>query len=241
MTLSVHNLSFSYDKQTPVLEDVNLHVEKGAFVGIFGPNGGGKTTLLMLTLGLLTPSYGEIKVLNKLPTETCNKMGYVPQMRRFDKQFPISVLEVVLQGCLADYRGWGSFSTQAKERAYAALEKVGLEEKAHLPFGTLSGGQTQRTLIARALASEPEILLLDEATVGIDPDALAEIYQFLLSLKGKITILMVTHELQKIASEMDQLFCIDRNATAYTPAQICEHSALGLYHPKLMKERKKHD
>jgi zinc transport system ATP-binding protein len=214
-----------------------LNVEKGAFVGIFGPNGGGKTTLLMLILGLLTPLDGSIKLLDMRPAEACSKIGYVPQMRRFDKQFPISVLEVVLQGCLADYRGWGSFSAQAKERAYAALEKVGLEDKAHSAFGALSGGQIQRMLIARALASEPEMLLLDEATVGIDPDALAQIYHFLLGLKGKITILLVTHELQKIAGDMDQLFCIDRSVTPYTPAQICQHFALGLYHPKLMKDR----
>ncbi len=227
MTISVQHLSFSYDKKTPVLEDIDFIVEKGKFVGIFGPNGGGKTTLLMLILGLLTPTAGRLEIQGKI--------GYVPQVRRFDRQFPISVLEVVLQGCLADYRGWGSFSAEAKKRAHEALEKVGLQDKARAPFGTLSGGQIQRTLIARALASEPEILLLDEATVGIDPEALSEIFQFLISLKRKITILMVTHDLQAIAKEMDLLFCIDRHLTPYSPEQICQHFALGLYHPKLRK------
>lgn len=233
MTISAQDLNFSYDKRSPVLEDISFSVEKGQFVGIFGPNGGGKTTLLMLILGLLTPTRGHLKVEGKI--------GYVPQVRKFDKQFPISVLEVVLQGCLADYRGWGSFSKEAKNRAMAALEKVGLHDKARAPFGTLSGGQIQRTLIARALASEPHLLLLDEATVGVDPEALSEIFKFLIGLKGEITILMVTHDLQAIAKEMDQLFCINRQLTPYTPEQVCQHFALGLYHPKLMKKKPTND
>jgi len=241
MTLSVQNLSFSYDKRSPILEEINFNVEKGQFVGIFGPNGGGKTTLLMLILGLLTPSQGQIRLMGKAPAEVCNKIGYVPQVRRFDKQFPISVLEVVLQGCLSEFRGWGNFSKEAKERAHDALEKVGLQDKARAPFGTLSGGQIQRTLIARALASNPEILLLDEATVGVDPEALSEIFKFLIGLKGKITILMVTHDLQNIAKEMDLLYCIDRQLTPYTTEQICEHFALGLYHPKLRLRNQPHD
>lgn len=225
MILSAKELNFSYDKKTAVLEEIDFSVRKGQFVGIFGPNGGGKTTLLMLLLGLLSPTKGKIEVHGKI--------GYVPQARRYDKQFPISVMEVVLQGCLADFRGWGRFSVEAKKRACEALEKVGLQDKARDAFGTLSGGQIQRTLIARALASNPDILLLDEATVGIDPEALADIFKFLVGLKGKITILMVTHDLQAIAKEMDQLFCINRNLTLYTPEQVCQHFALGLYHPKL--------
>jgi zinc transport system ATP-binding protein len=224
MILSAQELSFSYDKKTPVLEEINFNVEKGQFIGIFGPNGGGKTTLLMLLLGLLAPTKGKVEVNGKI--------GYVPQVRRLDKQFPISVLEVVLQGCLADYRGWGSYSAEAKKRAYESLEKVNLLDKARAPFGTLSGGQVQRTLIARALASNPDILLLDEATVGIDPEALSEIFKFLIGLKGSMTILMVTHDLQAIAKEMDQLFCIERNLSLYSPQQVCQHFALGLYHPK---------
>ncbi|MBS0629905.1 MAG: ATP-binding cassette domain-containing protein [Verrucomicrobia bacterium] len=230
MTIAVQDLSFSYDKKTPVLEEIEFRIENGQFIGVFGPNGGGKTTLLMLLLGLLNPTKGKLIAQGRI--------GYVPQVRRFDRQFPISVLEVVLQGCLADYRGWGNFSAEAKKRAFEALEKVGLADKARAPFGTLSGGQIQRTLIARALASNPEILLLDEATVGIDPEALSEIFKFLISLKGELTVLMVTHELQVIGREMDQLFCIDRTLTLYSPEQICQHFALGLYHPKLMQGKK---
>lgn len=240
MTVSVSNLTFCYEKQFPVLENVSFSVKKGAFIGIFGPNGGGKTTLLNLLLGLLEPTDGAVQLLGGPPDKMREKVGYVPQVRRFDKQFPISPLEVVLQGCLSTHR-WGRFSKEAKKKAMEALERVNLQDKCHAPFGSLSGGQIQRTLIARALVSNPEILLLDEATVGVDSEALAEIFKFLISLKGSITIFMVTHELQLIAKEMDQLFCINRDLTLYSPEQVCEHFALGLYHPTLMKREDKND
>jgi len=218
----------------PILENVAFSIEKGQFVGIFGPNGGGKTTLLKLLLGLLPLQNGKIEI------PATDRIGYVPQIRRFDKSFPISVIEVILQGLLSKYRGYGGFSKELKEKAYEALKKVGLEDKAKHAFGSLSGGQIQRTLIARALVSDPEILLLDEATVGIDPDALKEIFQFLLELKGKITIVLVTHDLHFVANEMDHLFCINKSATSYSPKEVCEHFALGLYHPPHTEEDK-HD
>ena len=234
MTLSVENLSYSYDKGVPILENLSFSVKKGQFIGIFGPNGGGKTTLLKLLLGLIKPLSGTVSILDS------SHIGYVPQVRRYDRQFPISVLEVVLQGCLSTHK-WGSFSRVAKDKAIDALKKVGMEGKANVAFGTLSGGQIQRTLIARALASNPEILLLDEATVGIDPEALNEIFRFLISLRGKITILLVTHELQAIAKEMDRLFCINKQLSTYSPEEVCEHFAMGLYHPPLMKKKDKND
>ena len=236
MTLFAQNLSFCYEKRFPILEAISFTIEKGDFVGIFGPNGGGKTTLLKLLLGLLAPTKGQVQVLGKQPSEVSHRIGYVPQVRRLDKLFPISVYEVVLQGTLSSFKGWGRFSPQAKKDALDALERVGLQEKADAPFGTLSGGQTQRTLIARALVSQPDILLLDEATVGIDPKGLEEIIQFLLSLRGQITIVMVTHELQVIAKEMSSLLCINRQLSTFTPAQVCEHFVMGLYHPPLMKK-----
>lgn len=236
MTISVQNLFFSYEKSLPVLEDLSFSIDKGAFVGIFGPNGGGKTTLLKLLLGLLSPTKGTITTLGKSPSEVSERLGYVPQVRRFDKNFPISVLEVVLQGCLSKYRGYGNYPERLKHKALESLEKVGLSDKAKQPFGNLSGGQLQRTLIARAISCDPEILFLDEATVGIDPEALEEILQFLLKLRGEITIILGTHDLQAIAKEMSQLFCIHRQMTMYTPAQVCEHFAMGLYHPKLMRK-----
>lgn len=240
MTISVEKLSFSYQKDIPVLTNISFSIPKGQFIGVFGPNGGGKTTLLKILLGLIKPSTGSVKILDTSPHQAQAKMGYVPQMRHFDPQFPITVMEVVLQGCLAIYRGWGPYSTTAKDRAFDALKKMGLEEKAKARFGALSGGQMQRVLIARALASQPEILLLDEATVGVDPESLKNLFQLLLELRGEITILLVTHDLQAIAKQMDGLLCINQQLTPYSPQQVCEHFAMGLYHPLLIKKEGEH-
>lgn len=241
MTVSVEKLSFFYEPSLPVLENISFSINKGDFIGIFGPNGGGKTTLLRLLLGLLTPTKGSAKVLGEDPAHVSDRLGYVPQVRRFDKTFPISVFEVVLQGCLSKYRGFGNYPENLKNKAMEALDQVGLKDKAKRPFGTLSGGQIQRTLIARAIASDPEILFLDEATVGIDPEGLDQIVRFLLDLRGKITIILVTHDLQAIAREMTRLFCINRQITPYTPSQVCEHFAMGLYHPRLIDMGKQDD
>lgn len=240
MTIAAQNLSFYYQKGQPILEDISFAIPQHDFVGIFGPNGGGKTTLLKLLLGLEKPSKGTVALCGKPPQEASKEVGYVPQIRHFDPQFPITVKEVVLQGCFAHYRGYGPFSKEAQTRALEALEQVGLTSLAHRSFSTLSGGQIQRTLIARALATQPKILLLDEATVGIDPDALQEFFLLLKTLRKKMTILLVTHDLQMIAKEMDRLLCIQRTLTVYTPDQVCGHFAMGLYHPPLLKEKKNH-
>jgi zinc transport system ATP-binding protein len=233
--IKLKNVSFKYE-ETPVLENVDVMVEKGEFIGIFGPNGGGKTTFLKLILGFLKPTSGIIEVLGSSPKEARQQMGYVPQMANFDKQFPISVLEVVLMGCLSELSLWGTFSRKTKQKAREALSRVGLLEKESDAFGTLSGGQAQRTLIARALVNNPEILLLDEPTASIDSKAEEEVYRLLLQLKGTMTILMVTHDLQSVLQKADRLLCIQRRVTSFSPTQMCEHFALGLYHPPLLKK-----
>lgn len=229
------DVSFKYE-ETPVLEHVDVMVEKGEFIGIFGPNGGGKTTFLRLILGFLKPASGAVEVLGSSPKDARQQMGYVPQMANFDKQFPISVLEVVLMGCLSELSFLGCFSRKTKQKARDALSRVGLLEKENDAFGTLSGGQAQRTLIARALVNNPEILLLDEPTASIDPKAEEEVYRLLLQLKGTMTILMVTHDLQSVLQKVDRLLCIQRRVTSFSPTQMCEHFALGLYHPPLLKK-----
>lgn len=243
MSLSIQNLFFQYNDYFPVLEDLSFSVSKGEFIGIFGPNGGGKTTLLKLLLGLLEPTRGKITILDHSPKQISHKIGYVPQIQRFDKQFPISVMEVVLQGRLYNHRGFLGFSQKDKEIAKQVLSEVGLEDRANSPFGLLSGGQSQRTLIARALASQPDILLLDEAMAGVDPKASKDICNFLITLKGKVTILLVTHELANIAPQMDRLLCINHTLTPYTPKEVCAHYAMGLYHPHptLISKEDPHD
>jgi zinc transport system ATP-binding protein len=229
IAIETQDLSFEINS-TVILERISLSVKKGEFLGIFGPNGGGKTTLLKLLLGFLKPTTGWIKIFD-MPSHVAREhIGYVPQITRFDRKFPISVFEVVCMGLLRKLTWYGGYSAQTKKKAFAALEKVGLQSLAKKPFSTLSGGQAQRVLLARALANDPLLLLLDEPTASVDPEAENEIHKLLLTLKGAVTILMVSHDLQTVASDVDRLLFIQRRANIMTKEQICGHFALGLYH-----------
>ena len=230
--ITCDNVSFSYD-ETPILTDVSFKVEEGEFIGIFGPNGGGKTTLLRLILGFLEPDYGSIKVFGTTPEKAQRQIGYVPQRLRFDKEFPISVMELVLSGRLSHLPWFGRFSQEDKNIAIEMLEKVGLADFKNANFGNLSGGQAQRALIARALVSHPKLLLLDEPTASVDTEAEIEIYKILEELKGKVTILMVTHHLQTAIYQVQRALCVKQNVVSLKPEQVCEHFAIGLYHPPL--------
>lgn len=227
----LEDVSFGYDK-TLVLENVNLAIKNHELVGIFGPNGGGKTTLLKLLMGFLKPTRGTIQISGTSPKAASTRIGYVPQITRFDKQFPLSVLDVVLMGALSKLTPWGTYPSEVKKKAREILAQVGLIDKENQAFGTLSGGQAQRTLIARALLSDPELLLLDEPTASIDPAAEEDVYQLLNSLKGKMAILMVTHDLQSILHWAGRLLCVRRTVTSYLPSELCSHFALGLYHDR---------
>jgi zinc transport system ATP-binding protein len=223
------DLSFSYG-ETAILSHISFDVKRGEFIGIIGPNGGGKSTLLKLILGFLTPTSGTLEV-------TDHNISYVPQNMKFDRHFPISCMEVVLQGCLKDLTWSGCFPKSSEEKAKAALEQVGLASYAAHPFGKLSGGQQQRVLIARALASQPKLLLLDEPTANLDAKSEKEIFEILKTLKSEMTILMVTHDLQTAIDQVDRILVVQRGVISYTPEQVCEHYALGLYHPPLVNLR----
>jgi len=229
MLIEVKDVSFSYEK-TLVLQNVDFSAKQGEFIAIFGPNGGGKTTLLKLLLGFLKPSSGSVHLACRQ-----EEIGYVPQSAQFDKQFPISVLEVVLQGCLSELSPWGFFRAKSKKKAREALARVGAADLEKQAFGTLSGGQAQRVLIARAIVSHPKLLLLDEPTASIDVEAEAAIYDLLKDLHKSMTILMVTHDLQAVVGRVERLLCIQRRLTSFSPAQVCEHFAMGLYHPPLIR------
>ncbi|MBS0621090.1 MAG: ABC transporter ATP-binding protein [Verrucomicrobia bacterium] len=230
--LTIDGLDFAFDG-SPVLENVHFTVEKGEFIGIFGPNGGGKTTLLKLILGLIPPQKGKILLFGKPPHEVRGKVGYVPQALRFDKAFPISALEVVRMGILSHLTWWGGFPSGSKEKARHALEQVGMAHKADEAFGSLSGGEAQRVLIARATVENPELLILDEPTASVDQAAEQSIFSLLDQLKQKMTILMVTHDLQTIIDRAGRLLCVHRQVTSMRNKEVCEHFALGLYHTPL--------
>lgn len=231
--VEVKNISHSYDK-TQVLEDISFTIKRGEFVGIFGPNGGGKTTLLRILMGFNKPSKGKVHLFGKSPKDMRPKIGYVPQINRLDKHFPITVIELVLMGCLSSANPLGALPPSSKEKALIALEKVGLLEKKNEAFGTLSGGQAQRALIARAIVNEPEILFLDEPTASVDPAAEESILALLEQLKGHITILMVTHDLQTIVRKVEKLLCVHRHVHTLLPNEVCEHFGLGLYHSPIL-------
>lgn len=236
IAIDIANIDFQYS-ETRILENVSLRVNAGEFLAIFGPNGGGKTTLLKILLGFVKPSKGRVEIFGVAPLAARQKIGYVPQILRFDRQFPISVLEIVLMGSLSELKWWGSFPRGQKNRALDVLSLVGMEDCAAQPFGTLSGGQVQRVLLARALMGKPRLLLLDEPIASVDQNAEEEIYRILLRLKGETTILMVTHDLQSILQKCDRLLCVQRKATVMDPAQVCEHFSMGLYHPPLTQVR----
>jgi zinc transport system ATP-binding protein len=229
------HLTFRY-KDSRVLTDVSFEIMQNEYIGIIGPNGGGKTTLLKLILGFLKPESGELSIFEDSPLEIRQKLAYVPQNMRFDRFFPITALEVVLQGRLTHLTWWGTFRNEDKEIAIESLKQVGLGHIGSKPFGTLSGGQQQRVLIARALASRPFILLLDEPTASVDAEAEKEILSVIKSLESRMTILMVTHDLPTAVHLVDRvLVCAQGNVYSYSPQEICEHYALGLYHPPLLQ------
>lgn len=236
MIASFDKVFFSYDGLNPILENVSINMDEKQFLAIVGPNGGGKTTFLKLIMGLLEPQKGQIKLFNESPSHVRKKIGYVPQVLRFDKDFPISVEELVLQGLLSRLSWWGRFKERDIALADDALEAVGLSAYKKAPFGSLSGGQAQRALIARALIGGPDILLLDEPTASIDSQAEKEIFQILKRFAQNKTVLMVTHDLNAIAPQVDRVLFINRTLTSLKPAEVCGHFAMGVYHPPLRSQ-----
>jgi len=226
---------FSYN-ETHVLKKVSFEIQAGEFIAIVGPNGGGKTTLLKLIMGLLKPLSGKINSPNR------TRIGYVPQIAQFDPAFPIRVKEVVMMGGYAKLNFWGSYPPEMKKACQEILKQVNMEGKEDELFGALSGGQKQRVLIARALFHDPELLLLDEPTANIDQETEAVIFDMLRERKKKSTILMVTHHLESVIGEVDRVFCVQQELSAFPPKEVCKHFAYGSYHkPLLAGEECPHD
>ncbi len=200
--IAVRDLWAGYEQEA-VLEDVNLTVREGDFIGLIGPNGGGKTTLVRVLLGLLAPTRGTVRVMG-LPVEKGRRhIGYVPQLVEFDRDFPVSVLEVARMGRLSKRRLFRRYTARDAEVVETALRHVDLWALRDRPFGDLSGGQRQRVYIARALAVEPEILLLDEPTSSVDP-------QVSTSINEHVTILMISHDMGAISSYVKSVGCLNR-------------------------------
>jgi zinc transport system ATP-binding protein len=208
--LQTSALNFAYQKER-VLEDIALDVYDGDFLAIIGPNGGGKSTLLKLILGLLPIQSGQINLFGKKSTDVLNQIGYVPQNTNINTDFPIKVIEVVLMGDVGKKRSWFGYSHEEIECAKATLKQVGMLEYSDAKIGSLSGGQRQRVMIARALCTQPKLLILDEPTASIDIKGQTEIYQLLKELNQKITIIVVSHDLSIIVDYATKVAHINKH------------------------------
>ncbi len=192
-----------------VLQDINLEVAPGDFLGVIGPNGGGKSTLLKTIVGLIKPDHGSVKIKGEKVSRGRQYMGYVPQYAVFDRDFPISVKEVVSLGRLGKRRGlrYSSLDQAVVDKVLHKVEMFDLQER---QIGELSGGERQRVLVARALASEPEILLLDEPTASIDEKFESDFYELLKELNQEITIILVSHDISAISRYVKNIACLNR-------------------------------
>ena len=217
--IELTDVRFAYDGDL-VLQDVCLEVAPRDFACMVGPNGGGKTTLLKLILGLLAPAAGRIRVFDGPPEEARTRIGYMPQHAQVDLRFPVSVADVVLMGRLGRAEIMGPYRRAHRDAAWQALREVGLYDLRQQPFGTLSGGQRQRTLIARALASEPELLLLDEPTANLDAPAESDLYELLRRLNERLTIVMVTHDLGFVSRFVRTVICVNRCVVVHPTSEI---------------------
>ncbi|MCK4234887.1 metal ABC transporter ATP-binding protein [candidate division WOR-3 bacterium] len=203
------NVFFSYNT-IPVLENINFQLYRNDFLAIIGPNGGGKTTILKLMLGLLKFDKGSITIFGKSPLEARKSIGYLPQHFTSNFDFPINVLETVLMGRLGK-RGIGKRYTQKDiEICLEVLQHIGMEQFKNTEIGKLSGGQRQRVFIARALATKPKLLLLDEPVSSIDMKWEQAFYKLLHELNKEIAIILVTHDISVISMYIDKIACINR-------------------------------
>lgn len=219
--IEMHNVSFAYTRE-PVLRDVSLAVPAEEFLGIIGPNGGGKSTLVKMILGLLRPHGGSIAVMGTSPDAACSRIGYVPQYPTFSRRdFPISVMDTVLLGRLGQDSRWSiTYSGADRDIAREVMEAVEILDIARRPIGSLSGGQLQRVLIARALACRPEILILDEPTANIDIRAEEDIFAMLKQHNDHMTVIVVSHDIAFISGYVDRVACLNQTLVCHATAEI---------------------
>ena len=227
--IEIRNLCFSFNAQ-PILKEVNLAIHPGDFLAVIGPNGGGKTTLLKLILGLLKPDRGTIMVLGHPPGKSISRIGYMPQEIGVNKSFPISVMNVVLMGRMQGGGGWRRFSKEDRMIAQKALERMEMwEYRAHC-MEELSGGQRQRVFVARALVAKPELLFLDEPMASVDTKGQSDFYALLKELNKNVTIVVVSHDLSIVSSYVKSVACVNQRLIFHDRAEITGEMLEMAYH-----------
>jgi zinc transport system ATP-binding protein len=234
--VELDEVSFAYG-EISVLERIDLTVAPGDFLGIIGPNGSGKTTLLRVMLGLLTPTSGTVRLFGENPAafRQWGRLGYVPQRATLDAGLPVTVREVVATGLVPLLGPLQRVGARERTRIGDALVRVGMHDHAGERIGRLSAGQQQRVLIARALVAGPELLILDEPTTGVDPEAQASFYALLqhLNREREVTLILVSHDIAVVAKEVTKLACLNRRLVFHgLPADFLSDAALAaLYGP----------
>ncbi len=224
IAVDIRALTVSYNG-IPALEDIDLTIEAGRYVGILGPNGAGKSTLLKVVLGLIQPVKGEVRVFGETPQRLRRRgevMGYLPQRPLTNPHFPVTVLDVVLMGRYGRIGLGRRPGKQDREVALRHLKEVGIAHLAGRPIGEISGGEQQRVFIARALCVEPRLLILDEPMVSVDACAQDEVYELVYGIKKSLdlTVLMVSHDIGSVARHVDDVICINRRIHVHQPPPI---------------------
>jgi zinc transport system ATP-binding protein len=225
--VEIKHLSIKYNEQL-ILRDINLCIEEKDFIAIIGPNGGGKTTLLKVILGILTPDTGVVKVFGRDPKKSRDVIGYLPQKLVFDPNFPISVFETVLTG---RYHGlFKGYSNDDHEAVVTALREVEMLDMKDRQISKLSGGQMQRVFIARAIVREPKLLIMDEPMASIDPDMQRTFYDLMSKLKDKMTIVLVSHDVGAVSTHVDKIACLNQSLYYHGPVEDSANGLEEIYH-----------
>ncbi len=220
--VEMENVSLEFNNQ-PVLDKVNLSIEENDFLAIIGPNGGGKSTLLKVILGLIKTNKGMVSVFGNKPGNPTNPIGYLPQHVSFDPDFPINVFETVLSG---RYHGlMKNYSDEDQKMVSKTLKEVGMLKMKDRQMSRLSGGQKQRVFIARAIARDPQLLLLDEPMASIDPEMQNSFYNLLSNLRERMAIVLVSHDVGAVSIHVDKIACLNKRLYYHGPV---EDSAEGL-------------
>ena len=226
--IKIRDLHFSYGGPK-ILENIEIDIQRNEFIGMVGPNGSGKTTLLKIIMGVLTPDAGTVEVLGKPPFQSVKEIGYMPQLTPFLRDFPINVEETVLMGRLGKTSSIGFFNKADKRAAEKAMDDVEILDLRKRAIGSLSGGQLQRVLIARALTCEPEIMILDEPTANVEMKVEKDIFDMLKQLNEKITIIVVTHDIGFISQYIHRVACINRTLICHPTSELTGETIENMY------------
>lgn len=217
--ISLSNISASYDNKC-VLNEVNLKVYEKDFLGVIGPNGGGKTTLIKIILGLKKPTSGKVRFYNEGKEVDEITMGYLPQYSSIDKKFPISVYEVILSGLSKQKSIFYKYTAAQHKKVVETIERMGLEDVKERSIGELSGGQLQRALLGRALVSDPKVIILDEPNTYIDKRFEAKLYSLLEEINKERAIILVSHDIGTVLQNVKSIACVNEELDYHPDTEI---------------------